>query len=313
MTSHLTWPRLASLLTRSLKYAGSRRPTAKVSHDGSPHDPLISVIIPTFNWSGVLRLAIHSVLWQTEQDFEILVIGDACTDDSEHVVKSISDARIRWHNLAVNSGHQATPNNTGLGLARGKYVAMLGHDDIWHPRHLANLLATITCSGADIASALTEMIGPAGTNFRLVTGAYPPTGFVASEILVPSSLMLRQESAVRLGGWKEYRTISRNPDLDFVQRAWKMGLRFASTRELTVFKFNSALRKNSYVEKPCHEQAAYIARIESDRWFMLREALAIAKVHFFRLPMRAPDFPPPPDEEALGWEVSQYRKFRGLE
>jgi hypothetical protein len=125
--------------------------------------------------------------------------------------------------------------------------------------------------------------------------------------------MLRRESAVQLGGWKDYRSISRNPDLDFVQRAWKMGFRFASTRELTVFKFNSALRKNSYIEKPCHEQAAYIARIESERWFMLREALAIAKVHFFRLPMRAPDFSPPPDEEALGWEVSQYRKFRGLE
>ena len=157
------------------------------------------------------------------------------------------------------------------------------------------------------------MIGPPGTNFRLVAGVYPPAGFVASDILVPSSLLLRREALSQMGGRKDYRSISRNPDLDFVQRAFKLGCRFASTKELTLFKFNSALRKNCYVEKPCYEQAAYVARIESDRWFMLREALAIAKVHLLRLPMQMPDFPPPPNEEALGWEVSQYRKFRGLE
>jgi glycosyltransferase involved in cell wall biosynthesis len=270
-------------------------------------------VIPTFNWSRVLKLAIQSVLWQTEQDFEILVIGDGCTDDSESVVQSIADARIRWHNLAANSGHQATPNNTGLGLARGKYVAILGHDDIWHPRHLESLRTAIARAGADIGSAFTEMIGPAGTNFRVINGIYPSSGFTASEALVPSGLMLRQEVAVKIGGWKDYRTISRNPDLDFVHRAWQAGCRFASSGELTVFKFNSALRKNSYLEKPCHEQAAYLARIESDRWFMLREALAIARVHWLRLAMQAPAFSLPPNEDALGWEVSQFRKFRGLE
>jgi glycosyltransferase involved in cell wall biosynthesis len=313
MNSYLSWPRLATLFLRSLKYAISHRPKVNLVRDLSPRDPLISVIIPTFNWSAVLKLAIHSVLWQTEQDFEILVIGDGCTDDTELVVRSIPDARIRWHNLPLNSGHQATPNNTGVGLARGKYVAILGHDDIWHPRHLEGLLSTMVSEDVDIASAFTEMIGPPGTNFRVINGIYPQGGFVGSDALVPSGLMLRRHAVARIGGWKDYRTISRNPDLDFVHRAWKAGCRFASTGEMTVFKFNSALRKNSYLEKPCHEQAAYIARIESDWWFMLREALAIAKVHLFRLPMRAPNFSPPPNEEALGWEVAQFRKFRGLE
>jgi glycosyltransferase involved in cell wall biosynthesis len=304
---------IAGLFLQSLRYAISRRPKLNVVHDSPSAEPLISVVIPTYNWSRVLQLAMHSVLWQTEQDFELLVIGDGCTDDSESVVRAMGDARIRWHNLATNSGHQATPNNVGVSLARGKYIAMLGHDDVWHPRHLESLLIAITSEGADIASAFTEMIGPSGSNFRVINGIYPADGFTATEALVPSGLLLRRRVAERIGGWRDYRTIHRNPDLDFVSRACEAGCRFASTEQLTVFKFNSAFRKNSYLEKPCHEQAAYVARIGSERWFLFREAFAMAKTRLFREPMQAPKFTPPPDAEALGWEVSQYRKFRGLE
>lgn len=276
-------------------------------------EPIISVIIPTYNWSSVLKLAIHSVLWQTEQNFELLVIGDGCSDDSEPAVRSIPDARIRWHNLPANTGHQSGPNNAGLAMARGKYIAMLGHDDIWHPAHLRSMLAAIRSQQADIASALLEMIGPPGSNFRMVTGIYPEGGYAAGEILPPSGLMLCRDVAQAVGGWTDYRTISINPDLDFVTRLRKAGRRFVSTGELTVFKFNSALRKNSYIEKRCDEQAAYIARIEAERWFMLREARALARVHGSRQPMQAPEFTPPPNDKALGWEVSQFRKYRGLE
>jgi len=231
---------LATLGLKSLKYAAARRPRIKGARQAAA-EPLISVIIPTFNWSRVLRLAIHSVLWQQERNFELLVIGDGCTDDSESVVKSFGDARVQWHNLPVNSGHQSAPNNAGLAMARGKYIAILGHDDIWHPAHLRTLLRVI--KDADIASSFTEMIGPAETNFRVLNGIYPEGGYCGSEILVPSGLLMRRATAERIGGWSDYRAISRNPDLDFVQRALEAGCKFASTTELTVFKFNSALRK----------------------------------------------------------------------
>jgi glycosyltransferase involved in cell wall biosynthesis len=99
----------------------------------STTSPLISVITATYNWSSVLRYAIQSVLWQTLQGFEMLIIGDGCTDDSAEVVASFQDPRLRWHNLPENSGHQSMPNNTRLAMARGKYVAYLGHDDLWYP------------------------------------------------------------------------------------------------------------------------------------------------------------------------------------
>jgi glycosyltransferase involved in cell wall biosynthesis len=57
--------------------------------------PRVSVIIATYNWSSVLLYSIGSVLGQTMGDFELLVAGDGCTDDSEQVVSSIADPRVR--------------------------------------------------------------------------------------------------------------------------------------------------------------------------------------------------------------------------
>ena len=62
--------------------------------------PRVTVIIATYNWSTVLPYAINSVLDQTMTDFELLVVGDGCTDDSEQVVTAIKDPRVRWINLA---------------------------------------------------------------------------------------------------------------------------------------------------------------------------------------------------------------------
>jgi glycosyltransferase involved in cell wall biosynthesis len=98
--------------------------------------PIVSVVIATYNWSSVLRFAIASVLAQSFRDFELLVVGDCCSDDSETVVRSFNDNRVSWHNLEENYGNQFGPNNQGLALACGRYIAYLGHDDLWHPDHL---------------------------------------------------------------------------------------------------------------------------------------------------------------------------------
>jgi GT2 family glycosyltransferase len=125
--------------------------------------PRVSVIIPTYNWSTVLPYAINSVLAQTMRDFELIVVGDACTDDSEQVVAAIKDPRVRWINLAVNTGHQFGPNNRGLQEARGEFIAYLGHDDLWLPRHLQCITDALDKTGAAIAHSLVMSILPDGT------------------------------------------------------------------------------------------------------------------------------------------------------
>jgi glycosyltransferase involved in cell wall biosynthesis len=313
VSDYLTRDELKTLLRNSLKYLLWSRPKVRIVNEAPAEPPLVSVIIPTYNWSSVLRFAIRSVLWQTEQNFEILVMGDGCTDDSEAVVASFHDGRIHWRNLPANTGHQSAPNNAGLALARGRNIAYLGHDDVWHPQHLATMLASITSAQADFASSLIEMIGPKGTNLRIITGIYPPEGYDVRRGLPPSGLMHRREVVEQIGYWQDYRTICRHPEGDFVHRGFEAGLKFVSTGELTVFKFNSAFRKNSYREKPCHEQRRYVRRMERYPWFQLQEALYVARVHHFHLPVQAPVFPAPPAPDTLGWEVSQFRKVRGLD
>ncbi|HYV38213.1 MAG TPA: glycosyltransferase [Gemmataceae bacterium] len=274
--------------------------------------PLVSVITATYNWSSVLRYAIQSVLWQTYPHFELLVIGDGCTDDSEAVTKSFRDWRVRWHNLPENSGSQPAPNNKGLELARGDYVAYLGHDDVWHPTHLGLLVRAMHASAGDVAYTNAVMIGPEGSNIRVVTGESLSGRYERGMLVVPSSMMHRRSMVKDIGGWRDFRTIPVAPEMDLLTRAFDGGKRFTPVSALTVFKFNSAYRPNSYVEKPCHEQAEYVRRIQHEPDFVAREWNEINRVKELGLVAHYPAVPEVPHPKPLGWEVHQSRRIRGL-
>src|SRR5207244_13390487 len=113
-------------------------------------DPSVTGIIPTYKWSSVWPYSIGSVLRQTVTDFEVLVVGDGCTDESEAVVRGVGDPRVKWINLATNTGHQSEPNNEGLRQARGQYIAYLGHVDLWLANDLSCLISAFR-QGADLA------------------------------------------------------------------------------------------------------------------------------------------------------------------
>src|SRR3954451_5872363 len=98
--------------------------------------PRVTVIIPTYNWSSVLPYSIGSVLRQSFRDFELLVVGDGCTDDSEKVVSAIDDPRVRWINLPENTRHQSGPNNEALRQGEGEIIAHLRHRDLSLPHLL---------------------------------------------------------------------------------------------------------------------------------------------------------------------------------
>jgi glycosyltransferase involved in cell wall biosynthesis len=214
------------------------------------------------------------VLWQTYPKLELLVIGDGCTDDSERVVASFGDERVRWHNLETNSGSQATPNNVGLEMARGEYVAYQGHDDVWHPRHLATILAHLQATDTEIGHSLAEVLGPPGTKVRWLAGHF--RGRVPMSVWIPpTSIVHRTELGRRIGGWRTWEE-GAVPDSDFVDRARERVDRLMSVTALTAFKFPSSYRPNAYRERPSHEQGGYIRRIERERLFVERELAALA-------------------------------------
>lgn len=94
----------------------------------------ISVIIPTYNRARLISETINSVLAQSFQDFEVIVIDDGSTDSTAQELASFGDQiqYLRQGNLGVNNAR-----NHGLAAAQGEYIAMLDDDDLWHPDKLA--------------------------------------------------------------------------------------------------------------------------------------------------------------------------------
>ena len=100
--------------------------------------PRVSVIIPTFNRANLAREAIESVLSQTFQDFEIIVIDDGSTDKTKEVLFGIQSDKVRYI-YQTNKG-PAAARNAGIRIAKGKYIAFLDSDDLWLPTKLEKQL-----------------------------------------------------------------------------------------------------------------------------------------------------------------------------
>lgn len=100
--------------------------------------PTFSVIIPTHNRARLISRAIRSVLSQTFQDFELLIVDDVSTDATKEVVASFRDKRIIYIRREDNGG-AAAARNTGIRYAKGKYISLLDDDDEYLPEFLEKM------------------------------------------------------------------------------------------------------------------------------------------------------------------------------
>jgi glycosyltransferase involved in cell wall biosynthesis len=98
--------------------------------------PLVSVIIPSYNHARFLAATLDSVLAQSWRPLEVIVIDDASTDETPEVLAAYAD-RVRTLRLESNCGGPARPRNTAISLARGKYLSVFDSDDLMHPEKLA--------------------------------------------------------------------------------------------------------------------------------------------------------------------------------
>jgi glycosyltransferase involved in cell wall biosynthesis len=110
--------------------------------------PLFSVVIPTYNQADFLRISLRSILDQTCQDFEVIVINNYSGDHTLDVIQEVGDSRIRSINFK-NSGVIGASRNVGIKAAEGRYVAFLDSDDAWYSNKLAKV-AKVIASEPDI-------------------------------------------------------------------------------------------------------------------------------------------------------------------
>jgi len=114
--------------------------------------PKISVLMPVYNGEKFLDKSINSILNQTFNNFEYIIINDGSTDDSLKIIESYEDSRIKIINFSKNMGISAALNN-GLNVAKGDYIARQDQDDISHPERFMLQVEYLKNNDVDLVDA----------------------------------------------------------------------------------------------------------------------------------------------------------------
>ena len=166
--------------------------------------PQISVIIPTFNHGKFIAETLESVFAQTYQNYEVIVINDGSTDETEAVLGPDLEAqRIRYFRQE-NQG-VAAARNAGLALATGEWIAFLDDDDLWPPDKLEWQVACLEASNAVVVGGLCSRFGLEGE--RKKKGDSHKIEFLATADLFrgnpfgsPGQTLIRKSALEKIGG-----------------------------------------------------------------------------------------------------------------
>jgi glycosyltransferase involved in cell wall biosynthesis len=279
----------------------------------SPTNPTVTVILSTYHYPTVLRVAIQSALYQTFTDFELLVIGDHCTDNTEDVVRSFTDPRIQWYNLPENTGSQSGPNVFGIQKARGEYIAYLNQDDVWAPNHLEVLVKAMRETGAEIAHTYAAEYKPFRPDVIVVCGI-PGSGFTGPDKLdmFAASTMHRTDIARERESWKDWRVIKGVTPATAWRNLLSDRSKLVSVPVVTLAKQNASERPKSYVEKPSHLHEDYLRKMTADPvGWVIPELLKAVETVYLKKPMYEIDTPEHYNDHP-GAIVEYLRRLRGL-
>jgi glycosyltransferase involved in cell wall biosynthesis len=189
--------------------------------------PAFSVIIPVHNRAGLLRGAIQSVLVQTFQDFEIVVVDDGSSDNPQSVVSAFADPRIRFIRQDNQGGGAA--RNTAIDAARGRYIAPLDSDDQFLPHHLAAMQALLEGSENLVGYARVRVDRGKGRTFlkpprAIAEGEHMATYLLCERGFVPTdTVVVARETARRVRYDPDLRMAE---DADFAIRLFLAGCKF---------------------------------------------------------------------------------------
>ena len=171
--------------------------------------PKVSVVVLTHNRPELLRRAVSSILNQTFQDFEIVLVDDASTDSTPEVVRGLGDARIKYIRHEVNKG-EAGSRNTGVTNSSGQYIAFLDDDDEWLPEKLERQMRLLESSPSTVGAVYTGFLKIDRLTNKAIKQVIPSKrGDIFAEMAgqnwvgTPSTIVLRKECFEKMGLFDE--------------------------------------------------------------------------------------------------------------
>ena len=120
-------------------------------------DGLVSVIMPSWNTAQYIAQSIQSVINQTYTKWELIIVDDCSTDNTDEVVEGFKDKRIKYLKNEVNSGAALT-RNRAMREARGEWIAFLDSDDLWRPTKLEHQISFMKKNGYGLSFTEYEKI-----------------------------------------------------------------------------------------------------------------------------------------------------------
>lgn len=221
--------------------------------------PFFSVIIPLYNKEQHIEQTLRSVLKQTFQDFEIIIIDDGSTDNSLQKVKNINDSRLRIYSQE-NYG-AAIARNIGIEKSDADYVALIDADDFWFPNHLEEHHKSILqfpncslCSNAYQLKLVDNKLIDAIYNTPQQTEPHIIKDYFKASTIHPiamtSSIVLKKDDFIDLGGYNP--EILSGQDLDLMIR-YGLHKTIVFNPKITCYYdktvFNSLSKKNHQISK----------------------------------------------------------------
>ena len=178
--------------------------------------PQISVVVPTCNRPELLKRALASVLAQTFQDFEIIVVDDGVQSAAE-VTASFGDARIRYiKNDGAHGGGAA--RNRGIEAAKGEFIAFLDDDDQWMPEKLQKQVALLKNAGPKTAFCFSAVVNIRDNGKEVTHVPEGETNFLERALtrfsgFLTSTLVVKRDALLAVGGFDESFPAGQEPDL----------------------------------------------------------------------------------------------------
>ncbi len=192
----------------------------------SSRKPKVSVIIPTHNRAAMLKRAVDSVLAQTFDDFELLIVDDCSTDETPEVMARLDDPRIRVFRHCRNRGVSAA-RNTGISNAHGEYIAFLDDDDEFFPTKIEKQVQALDAAGPEVGMVYVWSAFVDPTVGMIDVGCPTAEGYVFDEALrlrlilgMGSTSMFRASAINEVGGFDEGLMLSE--DLEFLCRLTRL-------------------------------------------------------------------------------------------
>jgi teichuronic acid biosynthesis glycosyltransferase TuaG len=245
---------------------------------------LVTVVIPTYNHADFLREALQSLQAQSWSNWEAVVVNNYSTDDTEAMIESFGDPRIRLENFR-NHGVIAASRNRAIEMARGEFVAFLDSDDLWLPQKLERCMATFR-SGVDMVCHGLRCFGERSGNIYCgpAENATFEVLLLEGSCITPSATIIRTTVLRELGGFSEDPAVITAEDYHLWLKLAERGIGMAFLHEiLGKYRIHgsnqsgSALRHMRSVQQVVAEFASHpMANGLRGGWRMRRRACLIA-------------------------------------